>query len=174
MVDNLDPSNLYQSIIDLTKQCQHAFAEANKINISPQPIKQLIMSGMGGSLLAARVIESLYAQKLTVPLIKVNDYHLPSWADHGSLVICSSYSGTTEETVQTLKQAILKNCQIIVICGGGELETLAKQHHLPMYKIDPVYNPSQQPRMAIGYSLIGHLVLIAKAGLLKFDQPDIQ
>lgn len=174
MVDNLDPSNLYQSIIDLTKQCQHAFDQANQVKVAPQSVKQLIISGMGGSILAARVIESLYAQELTVPLIKVNDYHLPSWADHGSLVICSSYSGTTEETVQSLKQAILKKCQILVICGGGELENLAKQHHLPMYKIDPVYNPSQQPRMAIGYSLIGHLVLAAKAGLLKFDQPDIQ
>jgi len=170
---NLDKFNVYGSILDLAKQCRHAYKEANQVEIKPRPVKQLIMSGMGGSILAARVIESLYAQELTVPLIKVNDYHLPAWADQNSLLVCSSYSGTTEETVQTLKEAILKNCQILVICGGGELETLAKQHRLPLYKINPVYNPCNQPRMAIGYSLIGQLVMVAKAGLLKLAQKEI-
>lgn len=170
----LDPANLYQSIIDLTKQCQDAFAKASQIKVTPQPVKQLIMSGMGGSILAARVIESLYDQELTVPLIKVNDYHLPPWADQNSLVICSSYSGATEETVQTLNEAIKKECQILVICSRGELETLAKQHHLPLYKINPIYNPCQQPRMAIGYSLIGQLVMVAKAGLLEITEKDIR
>lgn len=170
----LDPSNLYQSILDLTKQSKDAFEQASQVKISPQPVKQLIMSGMGGSILAAQVIESLYGRELSVPLIKVNDYHLPAWADHGSLVICSSYSGTTEETVETLKQALAKKCQILVICSGGELEALAKQHHLPLYKINPVYNPCQQPRMAIGYSLIGQLVMVAKVGLLKITGKDIQ
>ncbi len=174
MADNLDPANLYQSIVDLTKQCQHAFKQANQVKVAPQPVKQLIISGMGGSILAAQVIESLYGLQLSVPLTKISDYHLPVWANQDSLVICSSYSGTTEETVQTLKEALAKNCQIIVICGGGELETLALSNHLPLYKINPVYNPCRQPRMAIGYSLIGQLVLVAKAGLLKFDQPDIQ
>jgi len=170
----LDPTNLYLSITDLAKQCQQAFEKASQVKFTPQPVKNLIMSGMGGSILAAQVIESLYGRELSVPLIKVNDYHLPAWADQNSLVVCSSYSGTTEETVQTLKEALLKKCQILVICKGGELEALAKQHHLPLYKIDPVYNPCQQPRMAIGYSLIGQLVMVAKAGLLKITEADIQ
>lgn len=170
----LDPTNLYQSITDLAKQCQDAFEKASLVKFTPQPVKNLIMSGMGGSILAAQVIEALYGRELSVPLIKVNDYHLPHWADQNSLVVCSSYSGTTEETVQTLNEAIAKKCQILVICGGGDLETIAKTHHLPMYKIEPVYNPCQQPRMAIGYSLIGQLVMIAKAGLLKITGKDIQ
>lgn len=171
----LDPTNLYQSIIDLARQCQHAFEQTNQLKVAPhQPIKNLIMSGMGGSILAARVIESLYGQELTVPLIKVDDYHLPAWADQNSLVICSSYSGMTEETVTTLKEAIVKKCPVLVICSGGELEALALTHHLPLYKIDPVYNSCHQPRMAIGYSLIGQLVMVAKAGLLKFGNRDLQ
>lgn len=170
----LDPTNLYQSITDLAKQCQDAFEKASLVKFTPQPVKNLIMSGMGGSILAARVIESLYGQDLSVPLVKVNDYHLPAWADQNSLVVCSSYSGATEETVQTLEQALAKKCQILIICGGGELENLAKLHHLPLYKIDPIYNPCQQPRMAIGYSLIGQLVMVAKAGLLKITEESIQ
>lgn len=172
--NKLDPSNLYQSITGLGQQCQDAFDKASLINFTLKPVKQLIMSGMGGSILAARVIESLYGRELNIPLIKVNDYHLPSWADQNSLVVCSSYSGTTEETVQTLQDAIAKKCQILVICKGGKLEALAGQYQLPLYKIDPIYNPCQQPRMAIGYSLIGQLVMVAKAGLLNFNTHDLQ
>ena len=174
MTDNLDPSNLYQSIIDLSKQCEDAFEQAGQVKVVPQPIRQLIMSGMGGSGLAARVIEAVYGRQLAMPLIRVNDYHLPAWADQNSLVVCSSYSGTTEETIRTLREALAKNCRVLVICAGGELETLAKKHRLPLYKINPVYNPSKQPRMAIGYSLIGQLVMVAKAGLLKITSTDLR
>lgn len=170
---NLDKENLYCSITDLFLQCQHAFSAVQLIKVTNKPIQNLIMSGMGGSGLAARVVESLYADQLPVPLHRLNGYHLPSWANEQSLVICSSYSGTTEETVQTLKEAILKKCQTLVICAGGELEKLALKHHLSLYKIDPKYNPSQQPRMAIGYSLIGQLALLSQTGLLKLSQNEV-
>lgn len=172
--NQLDPANIYLSIIDLAKQCQHAFEESDQVKtILSRPIKHLIMSGMGGSGLGARVIESVYGPELTVPLLRIHDYHLPSWADQNSLVICSSYSGQTEETIQTLNEALIKNCQIFIVSGGGKLEILAKKHRLPMYKINPLYNPSQQPRMAIGYSIIGQLVLVAKTGLLKITDADL-
>ncbi|MEA3355683.1 MAG: SIS domain-containing protein [Patescibacteria group bacterium] len=169
----LDPENLYNSIIQLNKQCHHAFKDADKIKVVKKPIKNLIMSGMGGSGLAARVIESLYKENLKVPLIRINDYYLPKWADKTSLVVISSYSGTTEETVQVLKRAIVKNCQILVICAGGILEKLALKHKLPMYKINPKYNLSQQPRMAIGYSIIGQIIMIAKVGLINITKKEL-
>ncbi|MDZ7587515.1 MAG: SIS domain-containing protein [Patescibacteria group bacterium] len=172
--DQLDTSHLYQSIVDLAKQCSHAYTQANELKITPQPVKQLIISGMGGSGLAARIIESLYAPKLNVPFSRINDYHLPLWVNEDTLVICSSYSGNTEETLQTFQDALAKKCQIFIIGAGGELAALAQQNNLPMYKIDPVYNPSQQPRMAIGYSLIGQLVLVAKTGLLTVTDADLE
>lgn len=169
----LDQANLYSSIVSLFKQCQHAFTAVNSLKIHFQPVENLIMSGMGGSGLAARIVESLYADTLPVPLYTLHDYHLPPWANSKTLVICSSYSGTTEETVQTLTEALTKKCQILVICAGGKLAQLAHQHHLPVYLIDPKYNPSQQPRMAIGYSLIGQLAMLKQASLLKLASTDI-
>src|SRR3989344_362570 len=169
----LDSENLYDSVEALAKQCQHAFSEASKVKVPKIKVKQLVMSGMGGSGLAARVIDSVYGLKLTVPLITINNYHLPQWANKDTLVVCSSYSGTTEETVQTLKEAIDRQCQILVICAGGNLKKLAQEHNLAVYVIDPVYNPSKQPRMAIGYSIVGQLVLVAKAGLLKITKAEI-
>ena len=77
----LDKENLYSSILDLNQQCLHAFKEASKVKVIKKPISHLIMSGMGGSGLAARVLESVYKDSLTVPLVRINDYSLPSWAD---------------------------------------------------------------------------------------------
>ncbi|MFH0943474.1 MAG: SIS domain-containing protein [Candidatus Beckwithbacteria bacterium] len=169
----LDKENLYSSITNLYLQCQHAFREVQLIKVPSKPIQNLIMSGMGGSGLAARIVQSLYADQLPVPLYIINDYHLPIWANSKTLIICSSYSGTTEETVQTLKEALVKKCQIIVICAGGELAKLAQKYYLPIYKINPKYNLSKQPRMAIGYSLIGQLALLSQAGLLKLTSTAI-
>jgi glucose/mannose-6-phosphate isomerase len=170
----LDSEGLYNSIVDLSKQCTHAYDVATQLKIDKKPVKHLIMSGMGGSGLAARVIESVYQNQLTVPLVRINDYHLPKWAGKFTLVVVSSYSGTTEETVQILKEALAKQCQIMVICAGGALKELALKHKLPMYLIDPKHNPSKQPRMAIGYSIIGQLTMVAKAGLVKLGRADIE
>ena len=169
-----DPDKLYDSIIELNLQCQDAFAKASQVKIPKRRINHLIMSGMGGSGLAARVIESVYQQDLPVPLIRINNYHLPAWANKTSLVVISSYSGTTEETVQTLKEAIAKKCQILIICAGGTLKKLALKHKISMYLINPKHNPSKQPRMAIGYSIIGQLTMVSNAGLIKLTKSEIK
>lgn len=128
------------------------------------------MAGMGGSLLGAKIIESVFGKDLTYPLVLVNDYDLPGWVDKTTLVICSSYSGSTEETLRNAGQALKKKAKLMVITAGGQLLDLAKSNNLPCYQINPMYNPSKQPRMAIGYSVIGQLVLCQKAGLLNLNQ----
>ena len=105
--------------------------------------------------------------------IRVNDYDLPNYVNEKSLVFFSSYSGTTEEVVENAKQAIEKKAKWIAIGSGNVIIELAKQHKAPFYKIDPKHNPSKQPRMAIGYSVIGQLVLASKAGLFQFTSQDL-
>lgn len=170
-----DKQNVYGSVIALPDQCLHAWDEANKVKIpeSYKSVENIVMCGMGGSGLGARVIESLYYSKLTKPLIRANDYHIPPYVNDKSLVFVSSYSGNTEETVQNLQEALQKKAKIIVIGAGGKLIELAKEHNLPFYQITPTYNPSDQPRMAIGYSIIGQLVLASKAGILEIKKDEI-
>lgn len=171
----LDKSNVFASVENLFNQITHAFEEASKVIVPDiyQNIDNIIMCGMGGSGLAGRVIESVY-NDLPIPLIRVNDYNLPAFVNEKSLVICSSYSGNTEETIENANQAIAKNAKWMVITASGKLLDLAKQHGVPFYQINPTFNPSNQPRMAIGYSVIGQLVLVAKTGLLTFTQDDIE
>jgi glucose/mannose-6-phosphate isomerase len=174
-IAKIDKQNVLGSIEALPQQCIHAWEETSKIEVpdSYRKIDKVVMCGMGGSGLGARVIESLYADEIKVPLVRVNDYHLPKWIDENTLVICSSYSGETEETIQNVKEAIAKKTKWMAIGAGNTLIKMAQEHRVPYYQINPKYNPSNQPRMAIGYSIVGQLVLVSKAGLIEFTKNDI-
>ena len=93
--------------------------------------------------------------------------------DNHTLVVLSSYSGTTEEVLAAALEAEAHEAQIMVICAGGTLLELAQTKGYAYYKIDPVHNPSNQPRMAIGYSVFGTIGLLEKAGLLSLTDQDV-
>lgn len=171
----LDISKTYESIISFPKQCQHAFDNTTGITVPAayKDINKILMTGMGGSGLGARIIESVYADNLTYPVVRYNGYGLPAWVDDKTLVICSSFSGTTEETISNAKQAIEKKLKWMAISAGAELIALAKANQVPYYQIDPTYNPSKQPRLAIGYSLVGQLRLVAADGIIPFGQEEV-
>lgn len=171
----IDTQNVLGSIEELPKQVEDAFVEASKIQVpeSYKDIKNIVMCGMGGSGLGARVIESLYGNSIKYPLLRVNDYNIPSYVDENSLVICSSYSGETEETISNARQAIEKDAKWMAIGTGNSLIKLAQENGVPYYQINPKYNPSNQPRMAIGYSIIGQLVMVSKIGLFDLNKEDV-
>ena len=175
-IAKIDLENVLGSVEALPDQCLDAWEKSQNI-VVPDSYKQvdnIVMCGMGGSGLGARVIESVYSKELKVPLIRVNGYDLPAFANERSLIFCSSYSGSTEETVQNANQAIAKNLKWMAIGSGGKLLDLAEKHKVPFYKIVPKFNPSNQPRMAIGYSVVGQLALATKAGLISVTKDQIQ
>ena len=119
-------------------------------------IKNVVFAGMGGSALAALLIESWLKPKLTVPFVVVRDYNLPAYVDESSLVIASSYSGNTEETVSCLKQALERGSQVAVLAAGGQLLDMARQADTCFVEL-----PSGlQPRMAVIYGLNASLRLL--------------
>jgi glucose/mannose-6-phosphate isomerase len=175
-IKKIDKQNVLGSISELPNQIKHAWEDANKVSIPEdyKNISNVVMCGMGGSGLGARLIESLYSDSLNKPLVRVNGYNIPAFCDSSSLVFCSSYSGTTEETVNNVRQAIDKKCKWLAIGTGGTLLEFAKKNNVPYYKINPIHNPSNQPRMAIGYSVIGQLVLSFKTGLLVIEKSEVE
>src|SRR4030042_6849674 len=175
-IKQLDRTNVLGSIDALPDQCQQAWEDASQVEVreSYKEVKNLVMTGMGGSGLAARLIESLFWQELLVPLTQVHDYDLPGFVNEDTLVICSSYSGTTEETLENAKQAIAKKAKWLAVATGDKLIELAKENQAPYYQINPVNNPSNQPRMAIGYSVLGQLALVNKLGLIRLTETDLE
>ena len=132
-----------------------------------------LLCGMGGSALGARMVDSLSYDKLRVPLEIFNDYKLPYYANSKTLVFLSSYSGSTEETINCFYESIKVNCKMFVISTGGKLTELAVKNNKPRYIINPINNPSKQPRMSIGYTTGAVLALLSKLGLMHLTKDEI-
>ena len=112
-------------------------------------ITSIIVAGMGGSALAADMAKVLLADKLAIPFEVVKGYTLPKYAEKNTLVIASSHSGNTEETVSCLNEAIERGCQVAVVATGGKLADSASAHDIML----GVIPHDTQPRMAVLYNL---------------------
>lgn len=132
-------------------QLQEAFDIANKANLSPKNnIQNIIVTGLGGSGIGGTILSELVADTCPLPILINKDYFLPAFVNSNTLVIISSYSGNTEETLQAMQQAIKKKAQVICVTSGGKVDELAKANNFDVIKI-PGGNP---PRSCIGYSLV--------------------
>lgn len=174
-IKKLDKSNLLGSVESLPEQIKDVWEQTENLvfpSTYPQ-VKNIVVSGMGGSALGALVIKQLYKDELTLPLEIYSHYHLPGYVSSDSLVILSSYSGSTEETLAAAEQAKRVEAKVAVITGGGQLEGLAKVNNWPIYKIDARFNPCGQPRMAIGYAVFGMLSMFNKLGLINLSQNEV-
>ncbi len=173
-IAKLDKSNMLSSIEAIAKQVEHAWADTKDINVDlKKPAKQVVVTGMGGSGLGADVIKNLFKAELTVPFDFVHSYTLPEYVGPETLVILSSYSGTTEEVIACADQVLEKKAEVACITSGGTLAELAEKNNWPIYIIDPIHNPCDQPRMAIGYSVFGTIGLCAQAGLFSITDEQV-
>lgn len=175
-IASLDKQNMLGSIEQLPDQIVDAHMvtkDMDNHHLLPE-INNVVVSGMGGSALGAKVIKHLAGPYLTRPLEIINDYHLPGYVDSHSLVVLSSYSGTTEETLSCAKEAVQRGSKLAVIASGGDLAEFAKEQQCPAYIINSTYNPSNQPRMAIGYAITGQIGLLNSYGLLGSYNLDIE
>jgi len=172
----LDAQGVAGSIESLGLQCQQAWDEVKKIKIPKgyRNVSQIVINGMGGSALGGHVIETLYKEKLKVPLKVMNSYSVPGFVNNKTLFVLSSYSGTTEEVLATLPEARKRKAKMLIICAGGKLARAAKQYRIPAYIFEPRFNPSNQPRMGLGYSIFGQMALLSKCGLLRVTEKDFK
>lgn len=165
----LDPKDVYGSTGLLANQVKQVLEDFKSINAPSdyKNVKNIVISGMGGSAYGGHVALSLLKKDLSVPVYINNDYTLPSFVNSDSLVVLISYSGSTEETLASAKEALSKKAKISGITTGGSLGEFLKQNSNFCYIFDPKNNPSGQPRLGTGYTVIGTLSLINKLGLSK-------
>ncbi len=132
-------------------QLRESLDIANAAKLSAKHnIHNIVVTGLGGSGIGGTIISELVTDSCKVPVLVNKDYFLPAYVGPNTLVIISSYSGNTEETLEAMQQALNKKAQIVCITSGGKVEESAKQNNLDVIKI-PGGNP---PRSCIGYSLV--------------------
>jgi len=163
-IKNKDGGFILDSVKKIPDQIEQAWKEIKKIE-PPQSCKMaknVVISGMGGSALGGRIIDSLVFERSRTPIEVFTEFHIPKYVDSNTLVIVSSYSGNTEETISDFYDAINRNAQIFVITTGGKLGQLAEKNHIPSYIFKPQNNPSGQPRLGLGYSVSAILAVLSR------------
>lgn len=175
LIKEIDPDGALASAESIADQVKQVWGEQESIQIEgykDKPISQVVVAGMGGSALGADLVKNLYRDQLTVPMEIVKDYDLPAFVGPETLVILSSYSGNTEETLAAAATAKERGALIAVLAAGGKLAELAKAKNYPSYLINPKANPSNQPRMATAYNITAMLLMLSKLELLSFSEED--
>lgn len=138
-----------------------AIAKNHTISAPRNEIRNVVICGMGGSGIGGKIVSQWLEEDLRVPVNFCQDYHLPSFVNEYTLVIASSYSGNTEETLISLATAVEKNAMIIAVCSGGQLEVLCQEKGYEYIKV-PGGNP---PRSALAYSLVQLVYIFGELGL---------
>lgn len=133
-----------------------------KLPVLSSPIRNVLISGLGGSGIGGTIVSELAFGHSPVPVTVTKGYFIPAFTGPDSLVIISSYSGNTEETVACLEQALAKKATIVCISSGGKVAEIAEANNLGLIRI-PGGNP---PRSCLGYSLTQLVFIFAHYNLL--------
>lgn len=167
-----DPENMRGHLHRLPQQCRAAWNKAKEFQLPGDyaDIDKVVILGMGGSAIGGDLVRSLFSSKKK-PIIFVNrDYNLPAFVDEKTLVIASSYSGNTEETLSAFSQALKKNCKKLAITTGGEIRKLAEHAGVPVFIIDYV----SLPRAALGYSFMPLIAFLQKLNFVRDESGDVE
>lgn len=125
-----------------------SIGEKAKLTSHNKEIKNILIAGLGGSGIGGTVVAQILEHDLKVPVTVCKDYFLPAFVNENTLLIISSYSGNTEETVQVLATALALNPKIVCITAGGKVLEIAKQNNL-----DHIIIPNgMPPRSCFAYS----------------------
>ena len=168
----MDPGGMLRKIAELPRQCEDAWKTAGATSFPsiPNRIENIVILGMGGSAIGGDLARTLVQDECAAPIIVNRDYTLPAFVGDHTLLIASSYSGNTEETLITLEQALSVNATLVAIAGGGKLAERSAEVGAPVLPI--AYE--SQPRAALGYSLILTLGVLQAYGLIADQSAHIQ
>ncbi len=171
----LDPQNTLGSTELLPLQCETVWNQVNQIEVPKdyREVEKIVFCGMGASIYGALVIKALAGREMPLPSEIVSDYYLPDYVDNNTLVVLTSYSGTTEEVLSCAHDARAKNAKIIVITKGGQLAEFASKNSLPAYIFDGKLNPAGVPRLGNGYTILGLIGLLNKICNFEIEEYEI-
>jgi len=172
LYQQIDTSGMLSHLHEFPEQCERAWEKVLKFDL-PQEyarIDKVIIVGMGGSAIGGEVVRRLALAESKTPVWVHRDYGLPPFIDEGTLVIASSYSGKTEETISAFTEALKTPAKKLVLTTGGKLKELAEKEGIPVFLID-YQAPS---RAAFPHSFIPLVGIFQKLGLLGDKSADLQ
>jgi glucose/mannose-6-phosphate isomerase len=163
-LQELDREGMLGHVAALPRQCRDAWAATRKLQLPARHFRaeRILIAGMGGSAIGGDLAAAVAVGKSPIPILVHREYDLPAHVDRQTLVIASSYSGNTEETVSAFRAAFERGCPLVAITTGGELARLAGEWNVPLVSFD--YR--SQPRAALGYLFVSLLGILRAMGVV--------
>ena len=161
-----DPGRMLDAVEAADEHWRDAIARARAVDLAHVPdhggLTSVVVCGMGGSGIAGDVAACVAADRASIPITVTKGFELPSFVGSHTLVVLSSYSGETEETLSCFRQAHDRGAPIVTIATGGSLAELAHGHDAPCV----VPAAGLMPRAAFPYLAAGVLVVLERLGVL--------
>lgn len=167
----MDPDGMLARLKELPMQCRQAWQAVMSFELPAdyKDVDKVVILGMGGSAIGGDLVKSLVQYEAKIPVIVHRDYGLPAFVDDRTLLIASSYSGNTEETLSGFEPALKTKVKKLAMTTGGKLQKMAEANNIPVFKIEY----QAQPRAALGFSFLPTLGVLQKLGFLKDKSADV-
>jgi glucose/mannose-6-phosphate isomerase len=167
-----DPAGMLTHIHNFPEMCRQAWKSALDFKLPEEysRVKKVLVLGMGGSAICGDLAASLALKEASLPVLACRDYFLPQYVDEDTLVIASSYSGMTEETLSAFQQVFNIPAKALAITTGGKLLSLCGNMGVPAFTFDY----KSQPRAALPFSLFATLAILHNLNILKIKSSDIE
>jgi glucose/mannose-6-phosphate isomerase len=151
---------IYDDVLALPDQLRDAMWRVETARLEPAESAGLMVCGMGGSAIGGELAAGALGDRLTKPVLSIRGYELPSWTTPEWTVLCSSYSGNTEETLACFEAAEVLGARRLVLSTGGALVERAREAGVPVIAPPGIY----QPRVAVAYIFVAAAEAAALAG----------
>jgi glucose/mannose-6-phosphate isomerase len=152
-------------INDFTNHLKESIEIANNTILTPfdKEIKNILICGLGGSGIGGTIVSDIISAQATIPIAVTKDYDIPNFVDENTLIIVSSYSGNTEETLYALKKCQARGSEISIITSAGKLKKIAEENNY-----NSIIIPSDQPpRAMFGYAFTEIFFLLNHYGIIS-------
>ena len=148
-----------------TQQLAEALHIGQAVDMGRQgsDIRNVLITGMGGSGIGANLVDSLTFGRIPIPITVCKGYNIPQFVSPHTLFIACSYSGNTEETLAAVQKAMLKRASIVCITSGGKLLEIAKEYNFYYVRIPEGHT---SPRAMIGYMIVSLLFTLYHCNLI--------
>lgn len=154
------PSQLEEAYSNFQKISLSSFVKANRM------ISNIVVVGLGGSGIGGNLVQTLTRSLLKIPYQVCKTYNLPNYINENTLLIASSFSGNTEETLASLEEAQRKGAYIACLTSGGKLQEIAQEKGFDLVQLKAL---AACPRAHLPYSATSLLLLLNHYGLLEID-----
>jgi glucose/mannose-6-phosphate isomerase len=159
-----DPQGMLEAVLGMPNDCRAAYDSARLVEQLPsaEGVTSVTFCGMGGSAVSGDVVRSVFLERLGLPVEVNRSPVLPEHCGSHSLVVCSSYSGNTAETLTAFRAALGRGCRVLVVTSGGTIADEAAEHGIATVLVPPGF----QPRAALGHLGFASLGALETMGIL--------